>query len=220
MWRPGRPSSPSTSAPSAAKRSGAVWRGIGQVRAGQVGAAAEQLGQRRGEAPRARAGSPCGWPPSAPWRCAATRGIDRDLREILRQPALDAADEFDRELRMRLAVGLEAPRPSASRRQARRAGIPGLVDRFGNHERLAGPSRAPRASARSRRRRAPRRAPWRCRRGSASPCRSSSCSRSASACRRPTARRRSRRRPHRRHGRRSRRSRSSRRRGSAAACRR
>ena len=167
-------------APSAPKRSAGV-AGVGEVGAGQVGAAAEQLGQRRVKTS------------SASWLAlrlatVSALAVGGGQRLGRRAPSWPAARRpcgggTRRPARVGGAVGGEA-RPTAASSAPRApwrppGGVGGLGD---DEEGLAGPAERG-ARQLDLRRPAPRRAPWRCRRGSASPCRWWSCSRSAWACR-------------------------------------
>ena len=173
MWRPGRPSASRSTAPSAEAQRRRVPR-VRQVRAGQVGAAAEQFGQQPREGlERDLAGLAAGDGLALALR--RDRGIDRGLGPAGRQLAAQPARIFGRQLGVGGAVDRELRVPGRLGGLAGGARIPVAVGGFGDHERLVAPAERLARQPRSRRRRAPRRAPSRCRRGSASPCRSSSC---------------------------------------------
>ena len=122
-----------------AKAQGGGVAGVGEHRAGQIGAAAEQLGQRLGERfERHLAGLAAGHGGGLGVR--GQRGIDRHLSEVLRQVTGRTAHVLERELRVRLAVGLEGVNPLRLGGQACVPRVPLLVSLFRDHEGLVAPA--------------------------------------------------------------------------------
>jgi hypothetical protein len=118
--------------------------GVGEVGAGEVGAAAQQLGQGGGERfqrqlRRLARGHGLGL------GVRGDGGVDRHLREVARQLALHAAAEFGGQLRMRGGVGGEALVPLRLRSCRPWPWRPRLVDFLGHHERLVRPAQRRRA---------------------------------------------------------------------------
>ena len=116
-------------------------RGVGQVRAGQVGAAAEQLGQRLRERLERRSGSPCGWRRSRPWRAPRPRPRRDDLAPARRQLARHAPRVLGGELGEGRGIGRErlAPR-RLGRGAARRCASQCAIDLVGQDERRVRPA--------------------------------------------------------------------------------
>ncbi len=119
-----------------AERRGA--RGLRQVRAGQVGAAAEQLGQRLREGlERELARLPAR--DGLGLRVRRDRRVERGLRPIGRQLAAHPPDVLGGELGVRRLVERERRLPGALGLCAARLRVPRGVRVLGQHERLVGP---------------------------------------------------------------------------------
>ena len=112
MWRP------PLGAPCLVEAQRRRRAGVGQVRAGQVGRAAEHLGQRLGEGlQRDLAGLARGHRLGLGVR--GDHRIDHGLRKVLRQLAAHAALQFGRQLGEGRAVGGEARVPVGLRPRRR-----------------------------------------------------------------------------------------------------
>ena len=113
--------------------------GVGEIRAGQVGRAAQHFGQGGGEGLQRELRG-----------LARSHGlglgmggdcrVDGDLREVARQLALHAPAELGRQFGMGRAIGGKAPVPFGLHRLALGAGVPVAIDLLRHRERLMRPT--------------------------------------------------------------------------------